>query len=394
MKVGILKSFILTLILGGSSLIANAQLVDGHAYMIGDYVEIGIHANGHEGAPCPEVPEMHCMGGGPELIGFVANPAMDGWVEINGDFFVPGSPECGFGLNYTLLGDDYERSNNNFAGENDIPGEVIDFTETDDSISVTWQGEVDDLRLTLLYELQKDQHFYTTSILLENIGVETFTDVYYYHNIDPDNNQSSGWGFSTTNDIISQSGMADDSVIVSASQTDAWVSEYLLHAYGEDWKGYRGGFANRNASAMWNGTEGLITTEGSSAFADQAIGIVYKIDELLPGKASSDWQSFASAFKAGIDFSVEDDDDEPTTGISDEKQTLFEMYPNPSNGENISVNISGNFNYTITDIKGSVVLSGYGNNLTTINIADMDKGVYFMNINQENNKATEKLIIE
>ena len=392
MKAGILKPFILTLILGSSSLITNAQIVDGHAYMVGDYVEVGINENGHEGAPCPEVPEMHCRGGA-DMIGFVANPQEDGWVEFDGDFFTPGSPESTWGCEFTLLGETYDFDNSAATGST-FPGSIIDFTETDDSVSVTWQGSTMDLEITILYELQKDQHYYRTSVLIENLGVETFEDVYFYRNFDADNNQSIGGTFSTTNTIVSQSGVVDDSCIVESSQSLPWESVCILAANGVDWKAYTGSFFARDAVEMWTGTGPLNGTEGYSNVADQAIGLVHLNETILPGKASSDWFSFTTSFKRGIDFSVEDDDDEPTSGISTEKQTLFEMYPNPSNGENITVSISGKFNYTITDIKGSVVLSGNGNNLTTINIADMDKGIYFMNINQENNKATEKLIIE
>jgi hypothetical protein len=79
---------------------AIAQEWGGNAYMKGDYVEVAISDRGKEGAA--EIPgdsTWHFRGGSPSVPwGFVANPQMDGWDQYNGDFFTPGTPECGIGL--------------------------------------------------------------------------------------------------------------------------------------------------------------------------------------------------------------------------------------------------------------------------------------------------------
>jgi hypothetical protein len=47
-----------------------------------------------------------------------------------------------------------------------------------------------------------------------------------------------------------------------------------------------GGFYNRNASDIWNGTELYLSEEGDESFADEVISLAYKID-LLSGDSTT-----------------------------------------------------------------------------------------------------------
>lgn len=376
----------------GMSVNMNAQVSGDHAFMIGDYIEIGIHEAGYEGAPLDVAIPTHYRGATSKL-GFVANPAADGWVEYNGDFYQPGAPESGFGIGFTRAGTDYDYANN-AMGLFEIPGEITSYYSTVDSIIVDWEGMPpgDSILVKLTYTLKKDEHFYSTSIEFDNIGSETYSDVYYYRTLDADNNQEIGWGFTTQNTIVSQSEMANDSVIVTAVSISAWTSIMLLEAYGPEWKGYTGGFSNRDASEMWDGTGALTGTEGFTAMADQAIGISLKVPSLPPGgkKIESEVYSFATAFKTGIAY-----EDEVDTGTLNENgQIDFSIYPNPNEGDILDLQIDGEFIYSIVDMKGSLVLNGQGNGFTQINLASIEKGIYFIKIEQDNVRATEKLIIQ
>lgn len=364
---------------------AKSQLVDGHAYMFGDFVEIGINANGHEGAPCIDLTD-HCRtGGGMPLFGFVADPTESDWAEYNGDFFVPGTPENGFGVTYTLLGVT-DSFSNNAAWLNEIPGEIISFEETVDSSIVIWQGAMGELSMTLKYELEKSQHYYTTSVLFENTGLATYTDVYYYRNVDPDNNMALGAGYNTLNKIISQTGDGVDSCIVYASQSIPWLSELIFSASGENWKCFIGGFANRNGAKMWHGVD-LMHETGDIWDYDISIGLAYKIDGIPPGKAASEWFSFTTSFKSGIQFG------EPNTSSIVENNLNFELYPNPTTNNVITLNVIGAYSFEITDTKGSIIVTGNGNGITEIDLSGVEKGIYFINVQQENQTATTKLIV-
>lgn len=387
---------------------STAQLVDGNAYMKGDYVEIAISDRGKEGAEAIDDTTYHFRGGALAIPwGFVANPQMDGWVDYNGDFFTPGTPECGFGLTYTLMGEEYSYSNNYNVFE--IPGSIIDFTETVDSVSVTWEGQVDSLQISLRYDLKKDELLYTTTVSLNNLGSETFTDVYYYHNFDPDNNQPIGGTFTTINTIESQSEMADDSVIVSAKQYLPWLSEVILLADGADWKGAYGGFSNRNGNYIWNGIMGLTTTEGDSLMADQAIALAHKTESIAPGKTTATVFSFGTAFSRdvygtgggdGDDGDDDDDgddgshDDDSNVGIDSNIEMAFEIYPNPTQIGQITVSTTGQFVFTLTDTQGRLVLTGAGNDQTLIDLQNLEAGIYYIQIKQDDKMALQQIIVQ
>jgi hypothetical protein len=383
---------LVSLVTMGMSTNLSAQVSGDNAFMIGDHVEVGISQYGYEGAELDSTIATHYRGGAGRL-GFLSNPRADGWIQYNGDFYMPGSPENGFGIGYTEGGTDHDLAN--VASEPaDIPGEIISYYETVDSVIVVWQGmpTYDSLQVTLKHTLQKDQHFYRTFVQLDNIGSDTYTDVYYFRTLDPDNNQDILWGFATQNTIISQSEMADDSVRVSATSTDAWISIMLFEAYGPEWKAYTGGFWNRDASQMWEGSGSLEGTEGYTIFSDQSMGISLKIPSLPPGtaKIESEVYSFTTSFKDNIDYTVEID----TDGLNEIGEIDFKLYPNPNQGDVIDLQIDGEFTYSIVDLKGSIALSGQGNGFTQINLNTLDKGIYILNIAQENARATEKLIIE
>ncbi len=368
---------------------AAAQMSGTHAFMIGDYVEIGINEFGFEGAPLDDAIPTHYRGFSGSL-GFVANPAADEWVEYNGDYYQPGSPENGFGVTYVNSdGDTVSFGNNASMLINEIEGEITDFYETADSVRVFWAGITpDSLQVNVRYDLQKDQHYYSTTISLINIGSETFTDVYYYRNLDCDVNQDILWGYSTLNHIESQSGMADDSVRVSGSQDNTWIAEMIFHAYGPEWRGFIGGFYNRNGEHLWNGI-GVIVEEDYSWLSDASMGLSYSAGTILPGRAGSEEFSFATAFKRGIVF-----ENGATDGLNEIPLTDFSIYPNPVVGTQLSIEIQGTFTYTLTDVKGSSVMTGLGNGLTNLDISALEKGVYFMQLNQADKTATTRVVVQ
>ena len=373
--------------------ICNAQLVGDNAYMKGNYVEIAISEQGNEGTiAIPGDTTYHFRGGAASIPwGFCANPQMDGWVNYDGDFFTPGTPECGIGITYTLGGVTYDRNNN--YDINDIPGEITDYTETADSIIVTWIGMIDSLEIKLTYELEKNELKYTTTVTLDNISLNTFTDVYYYDNVDPDNNQSIGGTFVTRNEIISQSGMADDSVIVLASQNYPWTSEVFYAAYGADWKGSIGGFSNRSGYEIWTGTGFTTGTEGTVIVSDEAISIAHKTEIITPGKSGDNEFSYITAFSRSAINGVHTGGGSGVE-IDDQKNVDFAIYPNPVQGNEFTLQILGAFSYTIIDASGKIILTDAGNGTTVIDVKSLEKGVYFIKIDQDGASTTEKLMLK
>ena len=260
-----------------------AQIVSGNAYLIGDYLEIAVHGEGgHEGTA--DWPGHHSRGGSPDVpFGFVANPTLDGWIDYDGDFFTAGTPENGFGLeingvNYSNNAWDASTSTPFLNEIPTAPGGEITHTIDGDCIIVEWNGIVAGVAIKVLYRLKQYSLFYTTEITLTNTTGSTLNDLYYYRNVDPDNNESIGGTFNTTNEIVSQTSPECIKAFVSATQAIPWDSYVGIGALGNKFKVSHGGFSNRDASDIWNGTGGLTGVEGDVSTGDEAISLAYKTD--------------------------------------------------------------------------------------------------------------------
>src|SRR6476661_1290176 len=83
----------------------NAQIVSSNCFLQGQYVELGIGPCGTFGTTVNAPAGYHPRGGGSGnafKLGFVADHQKDGWAAGSpnycGDYFVPGSPEEGWGI--------------------------------------------------------------------------------------------------------------------------------------------------------------------------------------------------------------------------------------------------------------------------------------------------------
>lgn len=300
---------LLTFALILSTAIGMAQVVgvlpNVGAYIKGTSVEIGVNGRGgFEGTNVTPLPAgMHPRGGG-GLFGFVANPQLNAWATFNGDFFTPGSPENGWGL---LIGNSAagQQFHNNCSGTllqiANTP--TVSYTQVLNCYNIDWGGSVLsppppatptlNIRAKVNYFLQLNDLYYTTTISLTNNGPTAIPELYYYRNVDPDNNQSypgGGSSFTTINTIEDQPGVSSCPGVplacVSARQNSTAVmpaSYMAFAAVGSDFRVSHGGFSNRNAFNLWNGI-GFTQTVGATTTADQAISLSYKILNFLPGE--------------------------------------------------------------------------------------------------------------
>jgi hypothetical protein len=83
-------------------------------------------------------------------------------------------------------------------------------------------------------------------------------------------------------------------------------------------------------------------------------------------------------------------------GINNIKQSQFNLYPNPTDGVFvIELEENSKYDVTVIDILGKTVYTSSINNMsTTIDLSGFDKGVYTVELKDENSKYTEKLIVE
>tara|TARA_B100000700_G_scaffold327066_1_gene440483 strand:+ start:810 stop:2768 length:1959 start_codon:yes stop_codon:yes gene_type:complete len=83
-----------------------------------------------------------------------------------------------------------------------------------------------------------------------------------------------------------------------------------------------------------------------------------------------------------------------TTGL-EESVYDFNVYPNPSKGAvNIELNEPGSYLVQINDIVGKLVSENIIDSNTTINLQNLDKGIYFVNVSNDEIKHVTKLIVE
>jgi len=82
--------------------------------------------------------------------------------------------------------------------------------------------------------------------------------------------------------------------------------------------------------------------------------------------------------------------------ISDMKQTIFTTYPNPTNGIfTIKLGEVANYNVTVNNVLGQTVFSNTTNGMNTIiDLSSFDKGIYTVELKNENAIYTEKIIVE
>lgn len=269
----------------------SAQMVGPDAYIKGNNVEIGIRgAGGFEGVDVTTSPPLAGMHprSATNLFGFVANPQMNGWATFDGDFFTPGSPENGWGFELGNTGSSAAGTagSNNCSYLNEIPGSITSFTTIGSCISATWEGNATsgtDLHFTINYFLQTSDLYYTTTVTIKNNTAATIPLLYYYRNVDPDNNEELSFDYTTQNTIVAQPTSGSCNLAhVSATQTNPWNSYMGFAGTGPEFRVSYGGFSNRDASDLWTGT-GFTQTVGSTNFADEAIAIAYRVQNLAAG---------------------------------------------------------------------------------------------------------------
>jgi hypothetical protein len=283
--------------------ISNAQMVGTQAFLKGTNVEIGLSGpGGFEGTDtvlAMPLPGMHYRSN-TQYFGFVANPQLNAWATYDGDFFTPGSPENGWG--FEIATPISVSHGNNCAPLLHIPGAITSWTHIGTDYSADWEGDYTsgtDVHFKINYLLGETDLFYTTTITITNNTAVTIPDFYYYRNLDPDNNIMLSGDYTTQNTIVSQhAGCAGCTTSVSATQSLPWSSYFEFVAVDTNWVAGYGGFSNRDASDMYNGT-GFTQTVGATNFADEAIYIAYKIDSLLPSISQS--FKFCTVFGLGAD---------------------------------------------------------------------------------------------
>jgi len=180
-----------------------------------------------------------------------------------------------------------------------------------------------------------------------------------------------------------------DDYTLQASDIDSWVTLKLLNPYPVT--------AGTAYLAAVKGTISLQDTtlissssnENSSSWLQDNCVATTATSTHVPG----DWYSIsADGLLIRMNFGVP-----PTpSGINNIKQSQFNLYPNPTNGIFvIELDKNSKYEVTVIDILGKTVYTSSINDMsTTIDLSGLEKGVYTVELKDENSKYTEKLIVE
>ncbi|MCX7418541.1 MAG: DUF4347 domain-containing protein [Planctomycetia bacterium] len=256
--------------------IVNSAVVVGDGFLQGNYLEIGMGPDGALGSDGAAPVGFNSVGG---MLGAEVDNERDGWATFDGDFVTPGSPVETWGVH--VGGTTYSNSN---IGTPQVSGGLVNFQSLPTGQSVEWLGNQSGLAIQQIYTVGSNNLHMDLEVRLTNLSGSDLTDIYYYRNVDPDNNvdQGSPDGYTTTNTIISQ-GETTGISMVSATQVDG---SYLgLLGFGENSRVTYGGFHNLNPLDIYNGTGGLSQT--GSVYSDQAVSVAFHYDTITDGESVS-----------------------------------------------------------------------------------------------------------
>lgn len=348
---------------------SRAQMTGGSVFLKGRYVEAGICANGDFGAATPPAgyhPHTSSAGGGTSL-GFVSDPAMDGWATGTpayvGDYFVPGTPFEGWNLQIGSVRAQAQ-SCLGFTGTG-LTGANTAYAVSGSKVIGTWQGTFDSMTVRQETTLDTNALYFSMKVTLINNASVPKNDIYYFRSLDPDNDQSwPGGSFSTVNKIEFQQPNAIGASMVSATGLTGAITKMSL------------GTLDTNARCLvyssWPisstvdlatiygmsyATSSSLYAAGATNTADVAIGLVFRIPHLAPVDSASDSVGYKStaathlhpanqktityfyAFsQAGADSAIANLIDTatvivppPPTGVSDIKSGAdVRVFPNPA----------------------------------------------------------------
>ena len=271
-------------------------------FLQGNYLEIGFNGSGSLGSTIGAPAGYQSAG---STLAAESDPERDSGT-YDGDFILPGSPEEGWGVH--VGGTTYSNNTTNW-GTNPISGNWGAVTDTGTAQSMTWNGTVAGVDISAHHTVLREGLYLEIVVTLTNSTASTLSDLYYYRNVDPDNNYYQNSVFETTNTILSQGNNGTGRSEVTATQPDG--SFISLTGFGENSRVSYGGFSNRDPLAIYNGT-GL--SQSGSTLSDEAISLAFHVPTLAAGQSTTLTLRYTFGNEAAPDVDL-DGNDSTATGL-------------------------------------------------------------------------------
>ena len=375
-------------------LASEAQIVNCNAFLKGNYVEVGISPSGTFGSSADQPTGYHGNSTGYGIynpcaatvtgfqLGFVADPAMDGWTvgtpPFWGDYFLPGTPYEGYSLQINgVRADAFNPNDSGFTSG--MTGTTISDTLIGGTTTAIWQGMFDSVRVTQTVTLDTGSLYFRLDINLTNTAATPRDNIYYMRSVDPDNDEMEpGGGFPTNNMIRDQNPASGNSLVVATG---------VIHP-----QAYLGiGSADSNSrvmifdswplasttdiSTIYNGTvtggSYFFTAGDSLGDQDIAIGIIFSIPHLAPADSSVDsvydrttatglhpansrtmtlYYAFSSAAADSAVAAITGT--HSSTAVSKVSGNMLKLFPNPARNSLTLTGVAGNLQTSVIDMMG------------------------------------------
>ena len=280
-----------------------SAIVGGNAaFLQGTYIQVGVAKNGRFGTRSTGVfaPAGFSTNSGSDL-GFRADRDRNGTFD-DGDFFLPGGDFEGWALEAAGTSAQYDN------GQNTTSGTLSDLVVSSSQARVTHTVTARGLTVIQTYSVpivtpstvaDGDQQL-SVSVVVKNETANTVSDIYFSRAVDPDNNQTQGCGFSTTNTIQAQYGVSDSGYsLVSATQPDSCLNSGARSGSNQS---YIGLFSSdpRSSVGIWKSSFGSVRAKSfvrnfdtgtfiytGSNEGDNGIGLSLNLGSLAPGEQTT-----------------------------------------------------------------------------------------------------------
>lgn len=260
-----------------------------NVFLGGDYIELGIGANGGFGVSSKPAGFFGTTGSPPGIGMSVDVDGFDVGQNMPIDFFLPGNPEERWSIALIKDGSNYyggfasingPMSNGLSLGSNKV--EALS-TSGSPELSARFSADVLLSGASLLHveqtqTLKKNEKFFTTVVKVSNQSATPINGVKFMRSFDPDNVRFVGGDAETTNSVVAQASSGGYSLVTASNGLPSFQTAYgetdSLGYCSQDSRShvYLGGFRNANP---YDGAVTSADPVSTTVRADQAIGIVF-----------------------------------------------------------------------------------------------------------------------
>ena len=288
---------------------AQAQLVAGNAFLKGKYVELGIAPYGLWGTTVNAPAGYHARSAmtgdvpGYRKLGFVADPAKDGWSagtpeKYKGDYFLPDEPYMGWGLTVGPARYFSERSNDGGPppGFSVIPaGSITNVTTGSTQSQAIWESVIGNIAIRKIVTVPANKAYFTVRTVFTNTSASPQNDVYYFEYINPDNDAvfhdaiAPTPDLTTVNSIVYQN-PGDNKVVIKAlgNKTGVYLGMGSLDCRAKVVRGPTGkSFCTLGADQLYYSAGGSHLSGSDPSSSDNYIAITFKVGTIAAGDSTA-----------------------------------------------------------------------------------------------------------